>query len=525
MDSSKKQFLTHAFIYGFGGLLNQFASVVLLPLYTNYLPPSDYGILETFERTAWLINIIFIVIGIRLATLTFYKQAKTEEEKRKVAVTLSLFLWVMVTIAILSTFFLAVPLDTFLLTNNPKLLIFGLATALLDSLIAVPMALMQARLESLRFVLTNTMMLVIRVTLCVFFVAWLELGIWGVLFSQCIVSVMFAVFLMIREIAIGSCYPDFSKMKEVWAFCWPFIPAGIMGFIYGNADRYFILRHCTYATDDATLEAIGFYGLAFRMKILISLFGATAIRQVWSAKMYDVFNQPDASKAFGDFALKSSIVFSFGALVLCVYAKDLITAVCAPSYLGAVPLVLPLAVSACFVNFATQMEQTYYITRTTRYKPWVIAVMLPVIFVFMFLLVPRWNVLGCAYALMCSSAISCLIHFGITQRIFRIDYQYFKFLLLFLLCASCYALSCFCGDGILQNSLTEEQKAEMSKWERIQEIFSRFQYLPLLGKSAILLLWISGVWFLGILTPEDKSFIRSILRSGYGRLFKILART
>ncbi|MCL2304077.1 MAG: lipopolysaccharide biosynthesis protein [Planctomycetaceae bacterium] len=519
--SNKKQFLTHTFIYGFGELLNQFAPVVLLPLYTNYLTPGDYGITEIIDRTAYLINTLFVVNGIRLAALTFYRQANSEEERRKVAVTLSLFLWVMVLVAILSTFVLAVPLNAFLGADNPKLLVFGLVTALLGSLTTVPLALMQARLESLRFVLTNMAMLVIRVSLCVYFVAWLEWGIWGVFLSQCIVSVVFSILLMSRELAIGSIHPDFSKIGKVWAFCWPLIPAGLMGWVYGNADRFFIIKYNTYATNAAALEAIGFYSLASRLTRIVPLFGAAAIQQVWTAKMYGVFKQPNASKVFGDFAVKMNLVFSFGTLVLCVFAKDLITAICDTSYLKAVPLVLPLAISGWFVNFYLQMENTYYITRTTRYKPWVTATMLPIILVFMFLLVPRWNVLGAACALMCSSIVSCLIRLGVTQRIFRVDYQYFNYLRLFLLSAACYFLSLQCGDGVLQNTLTPEQMGEMSKWERIPEILGRFQYLPLLGKSMILLLWVGGVWVSGILTPEDKSLIRGVLQSGYGRLLKI----
>ena len=524
MDSSKKQFLTHAFIYGFGGLLNQFAPLILFPLYTNYLPPGDYAILDIIDRSAWLINIIFVVSGIRLATLTFYKQAKSEEEKRKVAVTLSFFLWGMVATAILSTFFLAVPLDTFFKTDDPALLIFGLSTALVGSLVTIPMALMQARMESLRFVLTNATMLTFRVGLCLFFLVWLELGIWGVLLSQCVVFVTSAVVLMIREIAIGSICPDFSKIKEVWTFCWPFIPAGLMDFFYGNADRYFILRFSTYPTDDATLEALGFYALAFRLQTFITLFGVSALRQVWSAKMYEIFKQPDAARVFGDFALKINIVFSLGALALCVFAKDLITAICHASYIEAAPLVIPLTVSAWFINFSYQLEQTYYITRTTRYKPWVIAFMLPVMFVFMFFLVPRWNVLGVAYALMCSSIVAFLINLAITQRVFRVDYHYFKTVLLFFVTASCFALSGLCGDGVVQNSLTPEQMAEMSKWDRIAEMTERVCFLPLLGKSLILFLWAGGMWGLGFLTPDDKSVLRDAVHGGWQRVRKIPSR-
>ena len=37
----------HSAIYGLGGLVSRILAVLLLPLYTHYLSPSDYGQIET----------------------------------------------------------------------------------------------------------------------------------------------------------------------------------------------------------------------------------------------------------------------------------------------------------------------------------------------------------------------------------------------------------------------------------------------------------------------------------------------
>ena len=513
--SEKKEFLKHTFIYGIGGILSQLAPFILFPLYTNYLPPDDYGIIDIIDRTAWLINIVLVVSGIRLATFTFYKQAATEDEKRKVAVTLSVFLWIAVAFAILFAHIFAIPLDYFLKTNNSSLLAFGLMTSLMDSLVAIPLALMQARLESLRFVLTNMAMLLFRICLCVSLVAWGELGIWGVLIANYITASLFAIMLTIRELHIGSFTPDFSKIKEVWAFCWPFIPGGLLMFVYSNMDRYFILEFSNFHTEDAALVAYGLYAVGTRLRSIIPLFGASPLRQVWFAKMYNVYKQPDASIVFGEFAIRICVVFSLGSLALCIFAKDLVVAVCNPSYFGAVPLIAPLVVAVWFENIALQMESTYYITRTTRYKMWVSAAMLPVTLLFLWIFVPRWNVIGAAYASICSSCVSCVINYCVTQRIFRIRYYYAKYVILFGVSAACYFLSLAVGDGISPSALSVEQMAEMTKWERIQDIFGRVNYFLILAKAAILLPWMAGIWVTGVISESDKSTIRLSVRKAY----------
>lgn len=51
----------HSMIYGLGNLLNRVAALLLLPVYTRFLTPHDYGIKE-------LVGLSTDVIGILLAT-------------------------------------------------------------------------------------------------------------------------------------------------------------------------------------------------------------------------------------------------------------------------------------------------------------------------------------------------------------------------------------------------------------------------------------------------------------------------
>ncbi len=55
---NSRSFLKHAAVYGFGTLLLQAASVVLLPLYTRYLTPADYGTLEILNRVGQVLGIV-----------------------------------------------------------------------------------------------------------------------------------------------------------------------------------------------------------------------------------------------------------------------------------------------------------------------------------------------------------------------------------------------------------------------------------------------------------------------------------
>ena len=89
---SSRSFVKHAAVYGLAGLLMQAGGFVLLPLYTHYLTPADYGVLEVLGRMAETVGTCLMFGGLRQALLTFYQQSPDEADRRQVVATmLSLF--------------------------------------------------------------------------------------------------------------------------------------------------------------------------------------------------------------------------------------------------------------------------------------------------------------------------------------------------------------------------------------------------------------------------------------------------
>ena len=502
--SEKRQFIYHTLVFGFGGILAQLVPFILLPHYTNYLRPTEYGILDIIQRTADLINTVLMIGGIRLAVMTFYRQAKDEVERRKVAVTISLLLWLSVVCAIFLVLFFSQRIDVFLKIGDPGLLAFGLVTVLLESLVVVPMTLTQARLESLRYVLTNLSMLLTRLGLCVYFVAGLEMGIYGVLLSQCWVCVVFSLLLMLRELRIGSVRPDMTKWGDVLRFCWPFVPTGIIWFFYMNADRYFMTHWGPYPSSDTALAAVGLYALAFRLVGVAEYVGYAPMRQVWSAQMYDVYNAPDAKDRFGSFALRIMTTHLFFVLGVCIFAPELIRVVCSSSYFQASSLIPIVGIYSCLIAFTMQAEIIFYITKKTYYKPINNAVALLCIIGLMYLLVPRYGILGAAVAFTLATFINCIMVYLITQRLFTVRYPFRQLAVLLGLSVFCYWGSTLFGVGIDASSLTGEEFEAMTKWDKLADACFRIRYVTFLWKAGCVLLWLGLVWVSGTLLKEDK---------------------
>ena len=75
--------IRHTGTYAVATIARRFASFIMLPVYTRYFSPADYGVLELLDLTG---TVIFYLIGARLCDglLYFYAHAETEEEKVRV---------------------------------------------------------------------------------------------------------------------------------------------------------------------------------------------------------------------------------------------------------------------------------------------------------------------------------------------------------------------------------------------------------------------------------------------------------
>ena len=91
----------HSAIYGLGGLVSRILAVLLLPLYTRYLSPSDYGKVETLIALTTVIGIV-LRMGIHCAFFRFYFDSKEPDHRRLVLRTSFWFTMAMATAGLIA---------------------------------------------------------------------------------------------------------------------------------------------------------------------------------------------------------------------------------------------------------------------------------------------------------------------------------------------------------------------------------------------------------------------------------------
>jgi O-antigen/teichoic acid export membrane protein len=82
----------HTAMYGVGSIVIKALSFFMLPFYTHYLTPGDYGVLEILDLSMSLFGMV-LHMGIAPALLRVYAAGRTAEEKRITVSSASLLLF------------------------------------------------------------------------------------------------------------------------------------------------------------------------------------------------------------------------------------------------------------------------------------------------------------------------------------------------------------------------------------------------------------------------------------------------
>src|ERR671929_669647 len=87
-----KGLFRHSAIYGLGSIVARILGVLLLPLYTRYLTPADYGLIETLVALSAVLTAL-VAQGMKSAFFRFYFDSA--EEGRRLLVVRTAFWYVL----------------------------------------------------------------------------------------------------------------------------------------------------------------------------------------------------------------------------------------------------------------------------------------------------------------------------------------------------------------------------------------------------------------------------------------------
>ena len=336
MSGYLRRLATTGAAYTAASIISKLIAVALLPLYTRYLTPADYGAAEVMFSAVVAASII-IRLGVVEALLRFYYK-QGEEPAAVVSTSFATLFWAgLISVIVLMPF--AGPISQLLLGESEptlgRIAIVGLFVLTLSEYLLTIFRLD----ERARAFFTVTMLSVlITIPVTVILVVPLDLGAEGLLagsYGTGLAIVLGLIFYNRRRLALA---PDRPLLKRMMAFGLPTMPAELSLYSLSFIDRILIARKLGLA------EA-GLYSIAIKMSQGIAVL-VRGFQLAFPPLAYSIQDDDEARLAYSAVVTWFVTVMAFVVSFLWLIAPWIVGLLAAPEFSEAAEVVGPVSAGA-----------------------------------------------------------------------------------------------------------------------------------------------------------------------------------
>lgn len=435
--------LKNSAIYTAVTLLQRSAGFLLLPVYTVFLPPGDYGNLSVILSISNFVSIVML-LAIPYATARFNFKVDGEREEKRL-------LWgnnlLLVFVSIVFTGVLLMIFHRHLLEPFAKgipfypLLFISLLTTMMTPLYVFYQSYLQTGQNGKRYGLNMLMNFGINTMLIILFVAVFKLGVKGILLANLITAFIFAAYALVAFLPGVRLRFSKEQTKQTLRYSLPLVPHSLSFWAVSMTDRIFLF------SSRGAVET-GVYSVGNQVGATMNVI-TSAVNQAYSPWFYDVIR--DSQQNIPAIIRMANIICSLyclAALTIAFFSKEIILLLAGEQYADAWQII-PLTAFACvlmgyyhfFANVILLEEKTKHIAAVSGTSA--TCSMLMNLFV-----VPVFGALGAAASMLVSYLVTSLLALLFSRKFrkdirFRYTDMYATFVLTFVASMLAYG-----GNGI-----------------------------------------------------------------------------
>ena len=406
-------------IYGLGDVATSIVSLLLLPIYTRYLTPSDYGVIAMLLTVEASGKIIFRW-GVDTAFMRLYYDCADQTARQRLASTLFFFLLAVNGSVLLVTLPLAGYISALLFGSADHALLLRLVVinTFVVGFYFIPFQVLRIAELPKQFIALvfarSASTLVLRLLL----VVWAGMGVMGVVMADIAVTAVFTIILsrwfapLIR--------PMFSSqvLRDALGFGLPRIPHSIAHQVMGMADRYFLNAY-------ATLRDVGLYSIGASFGLALKLF-LSAFEYAWTPFFLSVMREPDAKRIYSTvstYVLALLVLLTAG---LCAVAEDVIRVTTTAAFHPAASVTPWIALGVLCQGVYLVGSIGLVITKQTTRYPIATGLAAGASLLANALLIPRHGLMGAAWANTIAYATLAVATVTFSMKAYPIQYEWLR---------------------------------------------------------------------------------------------------
>ena len=391
-------------IYLLGALVNRCLTLLLLPVYTRYLRPADYGVFSVCNSIGLIVGLV-ATLSMESAIQWFHYKLGTEEFRRFLTT-----LWVFLLVVPLAIIPIGMILGPWIGRRAfPAIPWFPyiqmtLWIAYLGSVPAVVLTLLQVQQRAMAYVLMSSVGCLVTVAAVVFFLVVRGEGVLGGLRGQLVSGAVMAA--VANALMLWHCRPwtlhglAWPELARALRFSLPYLPYSLCMWLLNVSDRWILAR-------SVSLAEVGLYSLAYSMGMLMITLGSS-LSMAFGPVYFQRADEPEFRAQLPRLAAMYALVPTWAALGLALLAPEFLRIMTRPAYHGAAWLV-PWIALAYWLHIAVYQLQILVIEyhKQTRLILWLTGPAAVLNIVLNLVFVPRFGSLA--------AALNTVVGFGCTS--------------------------------------------------------------------------------------------------------------
>ncbi len=462
--------------YTASSVVSKLIAIFLLPIYTAYLTPADYGAAEVMLASVIAASIV-IRFGIIEALLRFYYLGG--ERPERVVSTSFAALAVTSTAGAAVALLFAEPISEALLEEPDaglaRLAILGLWTLTLWEFVLTLLRLDERARAYFTITVINVL---VTIPFTVYLIVDRDLGADGILLGTFGTGAIFLLYRLWVERRRLSLVPDVALLRRMIRFGLPTMPAELTLYSLNFIDRILIVRL-------AGLAEAGLYALAIKFANGIQVL-ARGFQLAFPPLAYAIRDDDEARRIYALLVTWFAAVLAFAVTGLWLEARWIVRLLATPEFFASYEAVGLLATGIAL--YALYLAMVVVLGRTGRTEFGLPATVAAVVvnIALNLILVPAEGIVGAGIALVASYVVVVGLMYVFTQRLFFVPYEWRRLGLVVVVAAGLVGL----GEAVVPTDGVD----------------------GFLGRLALWLAFPVVLWGLGFLTAEERTTIRELLQ-------------
>jgi O-antigen/teichoic acid export membrane protein len=412
-----KELLRHSAIYGLGSIVARVVAVLLLPLYTRYLSPSDYGLIETLIALSAVLTAL-VAQAMKSAFFRFYFDS-AEPERRLLVVRTTFWYVVAASTAVLVAGVALAQQISWLLfhTRSHDELVIAAFVGLWAAMNYEQMtSLFRVEQRSSAYVAATLTNVLLTIGATVLLVVVFDKGPLGVLVGNLTGTlIVYAALLAYNRNVLGLQF-DRSLYRAMNRFGLPLVPSAVALWLTNFSDRFFLVKL-------ADPHEVGLYSIGVRLASAIVLL-LTAFRLAWPAFAYSIEDDGEARRTYSFVLTYVVYVCCWLALALGLLAPWILKLITTKPFYPAENVVPLLAFGVAAFGAYVVVQIGTGRARQTR-SNWVVTGAAALVDVALNVaLIPPYGRMGAAIAMVTAYTLLFVGMAWRAQRVFPVQYQW-----------------------------------------------------------------------------------------------------